>query len=237
MDCQDARCSLGEIEDRIVPIQYSNNTLVVQGALQTETLFLDDQPLSAVGGVLDLPADSTIGGAPLDALPFTGDILELPTLTTLDGFLLWNTNYFYFFNTSQDTASGNYLIGSTYPSFPWSPGVPTNNIRFPFFAPQDCILTSLLFSFAVSSPGTSTITNATAYLEVVDLLGNVSYTGFSATIPSCPVGSKYYAETTFQYPLPKGHSAGVRYTYSGSASVFIGICQFATLGYRFVPPT
>jgi len=227
-------CAIEEILNRIEPIQYVNDTLVINSPLSVETaVYINEEPLTIVDNVLDLPDTSTIDGNPLDGLPFTGDILELPPQTTIDGFSIFTTNYFYFFNTSGYTSSGNYIIGSNILAF--GVIVPTTNLVFSFFAPEDCFLTSLVFSFAVQSSAPSTIINATAEIHVIDPSNPlvVINTGITATIPSCPRGTKYYADTTFQYSLPKGWSVGIYFTYAGSAG---GTCQFATLGYKFVPP-
>lgn len=227
----EAGCSIGDILQRIEPIQYVNGTLIVNSPISVqEDININNNLLTLVGGTLDLPADSTIAGQPLNGPPFTGDTLELPQYTTINGFSIFTTNYFYFFNTSIgsiDKQSGNYIINSDYTT----PSI--NNIRFPFFAPEDCVLTSFIFSFAVSTSGVSTITNVMGYIDVVDTLGNITYTGVSVVIPECPRGTKYYAEKYFQYTINKGHSVGVRFTYDGSA---FSVCQFAVIGYKFIAP-
>jgi hypothetical protein len=190
-------------------------------------IYISDQPLTLVSGNLTLPGNSTIGGTPLNGLPMTGDILNLPPQTTIDNFSVFTTNYFYFFNISNSSTSGSYIINSLEIGT-----TTTNDIKFPFFAPEDCILTSFIFSVAVSTVGVSTMTNATGYIDVMNTSGVITYTGISAVIPFCPKGTKYYAEKYFNYPLPKGYSAGVRFTFSGVA----GSCQFAVLGYKFLPP-
>jgi len=228
---QTVDCSVQEILRRIEPIQFVGGVLTINSPISVEnnTVYINNQPLSVASGNLELPEDSTIDGAPLDGLPFTGDILELPPQTTIDNFSIFTTNYFYFFNVSNSySTSGEYIVNSQYTSSPT-----TNNIRFPFFAPEDCILTSFVFTFAVGTSAPSTITNATGYIDVMDTLGNITFTGVSATIPICPRGTKYYAEKSLQYPLSKGYSAGIRFTYSGTAGSWT---QFAVLGYKFVPP-
>lgn len=219
-------CNLQTILARIEPIQYVNDTLVVDSPLSVkDTITIGDETLTIVNNVLELPQDTTIAGTPLNALPFTGNILELPPQTAIDGFNLFTTSYVYFFNSGNTTTSNNYIINARYI------GSITNTIKFPFVAPENCVLTSLIFSFAVSSSAPSTITNATAYIDVVDLVGTITYTGISVTIPTCPKSSKYFADTKFQYSLAKGHGVGIRFTYSGSAG---SVCQFATLGYKFL---
>jgi hypothetical protein len=219
-------CEIETILQQIEPIQYDNNNLIVSSPLSVEnTVTITDQSLTILNNVLELPENTTIDGQPLDQVPYTGDILELPQETTIDGFSLFTTSYYSFFNSSIQNASGNYIIGSTYT------GSASNYIKFPFFVPENCILTSLIFSFAVASTSPSTISNATAFIDIVDPVGTITYTGISVSIPYCPRGSKYYANKYFQYPLTKGYSVGIRFTYDGTA----GSCsQFATLGYKFL---
>lgn len=222
-------CNVQEILRRIEPIQYVDGVVVVNGPVSVQdAVYIDNKALTLVAGDLELPSDSTIDGTPLNGLPFTGDILNLPPQTTIDNFKIFTTNYFYFFNVSNSyLTSGEYIVNSQFTSSP-----STNNIRFPFTAPENCILTSFVFTFAVGTSATSTITNATGYLDIIDTLGNITYTGISATIPSCPRGTKNYAENSFQYSLSKGHSVGVRFTFNGTAGSW---AQFAVLGYKFVP--
>lgn len=224
-------CDVQEILQRIEPIQYVDGVLVVDAPVSAQSaVYINNQPLTIVSGDLELPADSTIDGSPLDGLPFTGDILDLPPQTTIDNFSIFTTNYFYFFNVvvDIDSISGEYIVNSQYTSSP-----STNNIRFPFIAPENCILTSFIFTFAVGSSAPSTITNATGYIDVINTAGVITYTGISATIPLCPKKTKYYAEKKIQYSLPKGHSVGIRFTFDGTAGSWR---QFAVLGYKFTPP-
>lgn len=221
-------CEIEDILNRIEPITYDGETLFVNSPISVNgEISIENQPLVVQGGVLELPIDTTIAGTPLNALPFIGDVLTIPPQTTIDGFTIFTTNYFYFFNTSNLNTSGSYIINSEV----LGANPPTNNIKFPFFTPENCILTSLIFSFAVSSSAPSTITNATAFIDVISPTGTVTYTGISTTIASCPRGTKYFSDTTFQYPVAKGHSVGIRFTYSGSSG---SNCQFATLGYKFI---
>lgn len=229
---QSVDCDVHEILRRIGPIQYKDGVLVVSSQMSVENaLVISNQPVSVVSGNLDLPGDSTIDGTPLNALPFTGDILELPPQTTINNFSILTTNFFYFFNVSNSyLTSGNYIINSLY-----SGATITDGIKFPFFAPEDCYISSFIFTFAVGTSAPSTITEATGYIDVIDTLGNITYTGISATIPICPRGTKYYAEKKINSPyfLIKGHSAGVRFTFNGTAGSWR---QFAVLGYKFAPP-
>lgn len=222
-------CDIGNILSRIEPITYQGGTLIVDSPISVNgDVRIGGELIVVRNGVLELPIDTTIAGTPLNALPFTGDVLTLPPQTTIDGFTIFTTNYFYFFNTSERTTSGSYIINGTVIGM-FNPT--TDNIRFPFFVPENCVLTSLIFSFATSSNAPSTVANATAYIDVVSPTGVVAYSGISTTIPSCPRGTRYYSDTTFQYPVAKGHSVGVRFTYSGSAG---STCQYATIGYRFI---
>lgn len=231
-------CAIEDILNRIEPIQYTDDVAltIASPILVQSPMTIDNQSLNVgSGGVLSLPNTATINGSPLNGLPFTGDILNLPDQTTINGFSLLTTNYFYFFNTTNAsyTSSGSYIICSNILTTPGPPPALTNNIKYPFFVPENCILTSFIFSFAVSSSGASTISNVNAYLEMISPSGVVTNTGIFVTIPSCPSGTKYFADKTFQYPVNKGFSIGVRFTYSGTSG---GSCQFATLGYKFLPP-
>jgi len=222
-------CNVQEILRRIEPIQYVDDVLVVNAPMSVQNaIYIDTKPLTLVTGDLELPDDSTIDGTPLNGLPFTGDILDLPPQTTIDNFTIFTTNYFYFFNVSNSYfTSGEYIVNSQFTSSP-----STNNIRFPFIAPENCILTSFVFTFAIGTSAPSTITDATGYIDVIDTIGTITYTGISATIPICPRGTKYYAEKSFQYSLSKGHSVGIRFTFNGTAGSWT---QFAVLGYKFIP--
>lgn len=222
-------CAIENILTRIEPITFQGGTLIVNSPISVNgDVRIADETITTQGGNLELPSDTTIAGTPLNALPFTGDVLTLPPQTTIDGYTLFTTSYFYFYNISDRTGSGSYIINSAVIGN-FDPT--TNNIRFPFFVPENCVLTSLIFSFGTSTSAPSTITNATAYIDVVSPTGVVTYTGISTTIPTCPRGTKYYSDTTFQYTVAKGHSVGIRFTYSGTSG---SPCQFATLGYKFI---
>lgn len=218
-------CSLGDILQRITPIEYIDNVLVIHSPMSVSTsLHLDGVSIEGSNGVLELPQGTTVGGVPLLSPLYIGDIYQLPSKTNIDGFRI-NDGHFFNFYSARIFASGSYINNfQAGPSgdYPWF---------FPFFVPQNCVLTSLRFSMAIGSSGTSTITNATSTIYTWSLSGVVTNTGISTVIASCPVNTRTYAETTFQYPVLKGTSIGIKVQYTGSASATI--TPFAVLGYKF----
>lgn len=235
-------CSISDILERIKPIQFIDGVLVVDSpiAVDSKTIFLNDQPIDTTSGVLNFPANSTIDNEPLDALPFIGDTLELPTYSTINGYNITTTNYTYFFNIQTSSffkESGNYLVGTPLrpQSFPSYPIYNLTNVQFPFVAPQDCVLTSLIFTFVGSVYGGANYNNVVAYIDVIDTNDNITYTGISVSIPLCPPRTRLFAEKKFQYALNKDYGVGIRFTYDDSfLNPFnYGCAQFATLGYKF----
>lgn len=218
-------CSIGDILQRITPIKYIDNVLVINSPMSVGTsLYLDSVSIGGSNGVLELPQGTTVGGVPLLSPQYIGDIYQLPSKTNIDGFRINDAHFFNFYSRAI-ILSGSYINNyNSFPAgnYPWF---------FPFFVPQDCVLTSLRFSMAIGSSGTSTITNATATIYTWSLSGVVTNTGISTVIASCPVNTRTYAEITFQYPVLKGISIGIRVQYSGSASATI--TPFAVLGYKF----
>lgn len=233
-EATDVQCTVSNILNRIEPIQYEDGDLIVNSTLSTNSsvFLINNQPITVEEGVLDFPTNSTIDQEPLNGLPFTGDILELPPWTTINNFMLFTTSYFYFMNQGKQT-SGSYIVNAGGAPI-LNPTYNFNGINFPFIAPQDCVLTSFLFSF-VGNKGLNvqTITNINAYLDMIDSSGTITYTGISVNIPTCPPNTKPFADKQITFPLSKGNAIGVRFTYSGSVTTTYGGWQFATLGYRF----
>lgn len=218
------QCSISNILERIEPIQYENDTLVISSpvSINSSSIVIDNQSIQVQNGVLDFPDNTTIDYDALKGLPFTGDTLELPPQTVIDNFKIFNTNYFYFMNNGS-TNSGNYIL------------LNSNGNRFPFIAPKDCVLTSLIFSFLGNTQAsTVSITNATAYVDIVSPLGIITPNVVSATIPVCPPNKKPYVDKKFYYPLSKDYAVGIRFTYDQGTISGFGGCQFATLGYKFL---
>lgn len=235
-EATDVQCTVSNILNRIEPIRYENEMLIINSDVSTNSsvVLINNQPILVENGVLDFTANSTIDQQPLNGLPFTGDTLELPPLTTINNFKLLTTNYFYFMNNGKQT-SGSYIVNAGGAPV-LNPTYNFNGINFPFIAPQDCVLTSFLFSFVGNKGGviSETITNINAYLDMIDPSGTITYTGISVNIPSCLPNRKPFADKQFTYPLSKGNAIGVRFTYNGNITTTYGGWQFATLGYRFV---
>ena len=218
------QCALSDILERIAPIQYENETLVISSpvSINSSSIVIDTQPISVRNGVLDFPDTTTIDHEPIKDPPFTGDTLELPPQTVIDNFKIFNTNYFYFMNNGS-TNSGNYIL------------LNSSGAQFPFIAPKDCVLTSLIFSFLGNTQAsTISITNATAYIDVISPSGVITQNIVSATIPVCPPNTKPYVDKKFYYPLSKDYAVGIRFTYDQGTISGFGGCQFATLGYKFL---
>lgn len=237
----EVNCSISDILNRIEPIEFIDGVLVVGSNILvgSQSIYINDKEINTTEGVLDLPQDSTIDNQPLDGPPFTGDTLELPTYTTIDGYTITTTNYTYFYNIQTSSffkESDNYLVGTPLKPEDFSYTIYNlTNAQFPFIAPQDCILTSLIFTFVGGVWGNVDYTDATAYIDVIDTNGNITYTGISATIPVCPPQTRYYAETKFEYTLSKDHAVGIRFDYDAPflTAFNYGCGQFATLGYKF----
>lgn len=254
-EIQDIKCSVNNINQRIVPIQYINNTLVIQGDVEIETLtannfianhFIVDNLVPSANTTYDIGSPTnwfnnlyvneiyTSGGTVYvenAQIKATADILELAPKTTIDGWPVINTEYFHFF-TNYTTAfpSDRYiLIGSI---------TSTGSVEtrcFPFVAPETCVITSIMFSLAIGNSGTSNITNATAYIDLIDTDGNIYYGLQSVVIDSCPINTKKYAESTFELNLNKGESIGIYIQYTGSTTATSNPC--VVIGYRRIKPT
>lgn len=239
--CQNStqiQCSVFDILNRIEPIQYEDDILVINSPVSTSAsvIYINEEPIVVNNGVLNFPLNSTVDNEPLKDSPFTGDILELPPQTTINDYKIFTTNYFYFLNNSiNKNKSGYYvLLGGGANE---NPTYNLKGIEFPFIASQDCVLTSLVFSF-VGNKGTglnaTTITNINAYIMKIDTAGTITNTGISVTIATCLPNTKPYVDKQFQYPLSKGEAIGIMYTFVGSINSTYGGSQFATLGYKFL---
>lgn len=218
-------CEISNILRRIEPIEYDNEMLVISGdvSVGSSTILLNNQTISVQNGVLEFPNSTTIDYEPLKDPPFTGDTLDLPPQTVIDNYKIFTTNYFYFMNNGS-TNSGNYIL------------LNSSGAQFPFIAPKDCVLTSLIFSFVGNTQAsTVSITNATAYIDIVSPSGVITQNVVNATIPVCPPNKKPYVDKKFYYPLSKDYAVGIRFTYDqGTIPSGFGGCQFATLGYKFL---
>jgi hypothetical protein len=150
----------------------------------------------------------------------------------IDGYPMLNTNYFYFYTTNnlsaQTFSSGCFINNNISTSSVSSTSFVANYL---FLVPGDCVLTSLLFSFVVGA-GTSSLTNVVATIYTISLQNVVVDTGITATILACPVNSRNFSFSNFQYTVQNGHRVGVRVTYTGSSTAIM--TAFATLGYKFL---
>lgn len=234
--CQDTRdmdCVIQDILRRITPIKYSEDgQLIINSDLSVLTsLVIEGVPITGTGGVLALPEDTTVGGIPLLSPQYVDGVYVLPTKTNIDGFPILNTNYFYYYTTNNQTfqvfQSGCFINNTISTSSVASTSFIPN---YPFLVPGNCVLTSLLFSMVIGA-GASTITNATATLYTMSSSNTVVNTGISVIIPACPVNSRNFGSTSFQYAVQYGDRVGVRVTYTGTSTAII--TAFATLGYNF----
>lgn len=233
------KCEIYSIIKRITPIQYIDNILVVNSPLSitNTSLTIGSVPIIGSNGVLELPEGTTVADTPLISPRYINGIYTLPSKTIIDGRLILNVNYFYFYTTNTTNEYGStysFLSGSFinncggYVSSSIDPG------NFPFFAPVDCDLTSLRFSIALpGGKGESFITNVVATIYTMSLSGMQTNTTISTpSIATVPIQTRKYAETTFKYPLKKGYSVGIRVTFNGFV-IDKGVSVFATLGYKF----
>ena len=234
--CQDIRdmdCSIHSILQRITPMDYIDNVLVVSSPLSTNTsLTIDNVVIGGQNGVLSLPEGTTVGGVPLLSPHYVNGTYVLPNKTTIDGYPILNTNYFYFYTTNnltfQTFSSGCFINNNISTSSVSSTSFVANYL---FLVPGDCVLTSLLFSFVVGA-GTSSLTNVVATIYTISLADVVINTGVTATIAACPVNTRNFAFSNFQYAVKNGHRVGIRVTYTGSSTSIM--TAFATLGYKFL---
>lgn len=255
--CQEIKCSIGSIEQRISPITFDGNTLVIDSNLQVAQTLTADNAVIENLSITNLNISSNI--VPTEDLSYnlgsptnwfknlyvndiytsggslyvntahitaTGDVLNLPPKTTINEYPVLNTSYFTFFSNST-TGFGYIRVGAT--NF----GSSTNTYSFPFVAPRTIVITSLMLSYAIGSSGS--ITNATAYMDILDTNGNISFSGNTATIPSCTANTKRFAESTFEYTVLKGDSVGIYIGYDSSTAS--NATPIATIGYRLPKPT
>jgi len=233
-DIQDMDCSVNSILQRITPIDYIDNVLVINSPATANTsVEMNGVVIGGENGVLSLPEGTTVGGVPLLSPHFINGIYVLPNKTVIDGYPILNTNYFYFYTTNnisaQTFASGCFINNNISTSSVSSTSFVANYL---FLPPGDCILTSLLFSFVVGATGTSSLTNVVATIYTISLGNVVANTGITATIAACPVNSRNFAFSNFQYAISNGDRVGIRVTYTGSTTAIT--TPFATLGYKFL---
>lgn len=237
---EDLNCSINNILERITPIEYIENTLFINSPLSViSSIQIDGVPIEGNGDILELPEGTTVGGVPLLSPHYINGVYVLPNKTNIDGFRILNTHYFSFFTTTTRPSIYFFQNGGFIDNYGQNDGIYPGN--YPFLVPIHCTLTSLRFSIVVTvvSPGgspSSNITATTATIYTTSLTGVETNTGISVSItnPSpLPLNSRTYAETTFQYPVSKGTSVGIKVQYTGSVSTEVGISAFAILGYKF----
>lgn len=233
------KCAIDSIIQRITPIEYIDNILVVNSPLEVRStsIMIDGVSLIGSDGVLELPEGTTVGGTPLLSPQYINGIYTLPNQTVIDGRLILNVNYFYFYTTNTTNAYGStysFQSGSFINNCGGFVSSSTDPGNFPFFAPADCDLTFLRFSIALSgTKGDSFITNVVATIYTMSLSGIQTNTTISTpSIPSAPIETRKYAEKTFNYPLKKGYSVGIRVAFDGFV-IDEAVSVFATLGYKF----
>jgi hypothetical protein len=229
---QSINCSINSILQRITPIEFIDNTMVINSELSVDTyVSIDGVEIGGETGVLSLPEGTTVGGVPLLSPQYINGVYTLPNKTTISGYPILNTNYFYFYSTNTASPapafSTNVFIGNSNSQSTSIAFVP----NYLFLTPSDCILTSLLFSFAVGG-GTSTITNAIATIYTMSTTNTTTNTGISTTIASCPINTRNFNSINFQYPIAAGNRVGIRVSFSGTSSS--SRAAFATLGYKFL---
>ena len=237
---QTIKCSIPTILERIEPIDYVDNTLVVNSQISVEkSITIGDAEISILNNQLNLPEKTLINGVPLISDAFTNDVISLPTNTIINGYSPTIEQYFYFFMSSASASDLNpnpngYIINGRVETV----SAPTVDLRgFPFIAPEDCVLTSFQVVYIVM-PGASQGTpprNGYISLDIVDSNLNPFFTGISYTIVGPTADSRTFLESQFEYYLKKGDSVGV-YVKGASQSNLVGIFVYATLGYRIIPP-
>lgn len=231
-------CSMNSILQRITPIDFIDNILVINSPLTIDStiLSIDGTIITGSGGVLELPENTTVGNTPLLSPHYVDGVYVLPDKTEIGGTSILNVNYFYFYTayTYYNNFKNGYFINN-YGGYPDTPSA-NNPGNFPFFAPMDCVLTSLRFSMAVvnGDKDSSNINNVRATIYTISLSGVQTNTLISAVIAGpISVNKRAYAETAFQYNLKKGYSVGIKVEFNGSATSTAGVSVFATLGYKF----
>lgn len=235
------KCSTVKINERIVPIQYINDTLVVEAPMFiNNNLSIGDAIISTENGIIDLPAKTLVNGTPLISDAFTN--ISLPPETIIDGYVPTTEQYFYFFTTDYTRLNyqyTGYLLNGTDGSTLEYLTVSLNT--FPFIAPEDCVLTSFkLIYICVPDPDDTPPSDGYISLEVLDTELNTFFTGISYNVIEPSPDSRTVFETQFEYYLKKGDSVGLY--ISGTAGSpggpeRGGLAVYATLGYRVIPPT
>lgn len=230
----DMKCAVRNILQRITPIQFKDGVLIVDSPLSAiDSISIGDVPIGGANGVLQLPQGTTVGGVQLLSPLYIDNIYTLPSKTIINNFPILNTNYFYFYTVNNRTTPPVFTTGCFINNNTSSNSVSSTSFvpNYPFVVPDDCILTSLLFSLVIDGSGASTITNATATLYTMSPTNIVTNTGISSTIPTSPINSRNFASVSFQYAVPASHRVGVRVSFTGTTTSVI--TSFATLGYKF----
>lgn len=237
-DIQDIQCSIPAIQERIVPIDFINNTMVVDSAISVEnTLTIDGAEISTETGHIDIPARTLLNGVPLLSDAFLSQVINLPTDTILNGYAPTIEQYFYFFTATSSTfllnfAPNGYMING----LTITTGTPTVDMRaFPFIAPEDCVLTSFKLLYVVSPGISGNAGNGRVSLDLIDKNFNPFFTGIAYDIIAPSNDSRTFFQSQFEYYLQKGDSVGIY--VSGSAQFNGGVSIYATLGYRVIPPS
>jgi len=237
-DLQDIQCSIPSINERIFPIDYNNDTLMVNTAISVETsLSIGGAQISAETGHIDLPARTLINGVPLLSDAFVSDVINLPTDTTIGGYTPTIEQYFYFFTSTSSTFGLNFApSGYMINGLTVTTGTPTVDMRaFPFIAPADCVLTSFTLVYVVTPGLFGNAGDGRVSLDLIDKNFNPFFTGISYDIIAPSNNSSTFFQSQFEYYLQKGDSVGVY--VSGSAQFNGGVSIYATLGYRIIPPS
>lgn len=237
-------CSLRSILDRITPIEFIDNVLVINSPLTITdgTITIGETIITGTGGVLSLPEGTTVDGTPLLSPQYVDGVYVLPDKTEIDGTQILNVNYFYYYTayTPEDSYYNNNPFASGYfinncGGYSGTPNA-SDPGNYPFFAPADCVLTSLRFSVAQVYPdfgfAFTDIRNMRATIYTMSLSGIQTATPIDVFIAGdIDFDTRRYAETTFQYPIEKGVSVGIKVVYQGETEGAITV--FATLGYKF----
>lgn len=238
-DIPDIACAIVGINERIVPLEYTDNTLIIDSPLLVEnTLTIGGAVISMTDGHINLPAKTLVNGAPLMSSAF--ETINLPDNTMIDGHQPITEHYYYYFTALKGAQTLDGYIVNGYPNTvgKFSPSKQIQpTYGFSFTAPEDCVLTSLkvLCVLQTTSPNPSPApTNISIVLDVMDTLLNTYYTGVLLEIPSPSANSRNFVETVFEYPVFKGDAAGVYVV--GSTDTLGTISVFATLGYKMLPP-
>lgn len=237
--CQDIpeiNCAAVSINERIAPITFEEDTIVIDAPLETGAPFsVSGAEINVEAGHIEIPAKTLLNGVPLISDAFVGDAIPIPSNTTINGYKPTIEQYFYFFSTTSSTFLIDTFNGYIINGRDFTTSTPVIDLRgFPFIAPEDCVLTSLRLSYILTPgligvPGDGRIS-----LDVIDTNLNPFFTGVSYDIiaPGANSNTSFYKQ--FEYMLRKGDSVGLY--VSGTSQFNGGILVFATLGYRILPP-